>query len=41
VEYPSRAAFIQMTQLPEFQKVQEERLAALECTVLMASTSVK
>ena len=41
VEYPSRAAFIQMIQLPEFQEVQKERLAALECTVLMASTSVK
>lgn len=39
VEYPSRAAFIQMTQLPEFQEVQKDRLAALERTVLIASTT--
>ncbi len=41
VEYPSRAAFLQMTQLPKFQEVQKERLAALECAVLIASTAVK
>lgn len=41
VEYPSRAAFLQMIQFPKFQEVQKERLAALECTVLIASTSVK
>jgi len=40
-EHPFRAAFIQMTQLPGIQEVQEERLAALECTAVMASTSVK
>jgi len=40
VEYPSRAAFMQMTQLPEFQEVQKDRLAALERTVLIASTTV-
>lgn len=41
VEYPSRAAFMQMLQLPEFQEVQKDRLAALESTALITSTTVK
>ena len=41
VEYPSRAAFLQMIQSPKFQEVQKERLAALECAALIASTSLK
>jgi len=39
VEYPSRAAFLKMTQLPEFQEVQKERVDALESTLLIAATT--
>ncbi len=40
VEYPSRAAFLQMVNEPEFQTMQQDRLAALERTVLLASTTM-
>ncbi len=39
VEYPSRAAFLQMINMPEFQAIQHDRIAALEDTVLIASTT--
>lgn len=39
VEYPSRAAFALMLQLPEFATVQGDRQAALEETVLIAATT--
>ena len=39
VEYPSRAAFLKMLQIPEFQTVQADRQAALEETVLIAATT--
>lgn len=39
VQYPSRAAFVQMVGNPEFQAVQRDRLAALESTVLIAATT--
>lgn len=39
VEYPSRAAFLQMVGDPEFQAVQVDRKAALEETVLIAATT--
>ncbi|MFQ5637894.1 MAG: DUF1330 domain-containing protein [bacterium] len=39
VEYPSRAAFLKMLNLPEFQAVQTDRQAALENTVLIATTT--
>ena len=39
VEYPSRAAFLQMVGNPEFQAVQVDRKAALEETVLIATTT--
>ncbi|MFQ5652331.1 MAG: DUF1330 domain-containing protein [bacterium] len=41
VEYPSRAAFLKMVQMPEFQAVQKERQAALERTVLIATTTLR
>jgi len=40
VEYPSRAAFLKMAQIPEFQAVQKDRQAALERTVLIATTTL-
>lgn len=40
VEYPSRAAFLTMINMPEFQAVQKDRQAALENTVLMATTTL-
>lgn len=39
VEYPSRAAFLQLLNMPEFQSAQRERLEALESTVLIAATT--
>lgn len=39
VEYPSRAAFLQMISMPEFQAIQHDRTAALEDTVLIAATA--
>ena len=41
VEYPSRAAFLQMAQMPEFQATQKDRQAALERTVLIATTTLQ
>jgi len=40
VEYPSRSAFLKMTQLPDFEEVQKDRRASLESTVLIASTTL-
>lgn len=39
VEYPSRKAFLQMVGNPEFQAAQQDRTAALEDTVLLATTT--
>ncbi len=39
VEYPSRAAFLKMINLPEFQRVQKDRELALERAVLIAATA--
>lgn len=39
VEYPSRKAFLQMVGNPEFQAAQLDRTAALEATVLLATTT--
>ncbi|WP_456429993.1 DUF1330 domain-containing protein [Rhodocaloribacter sp.] len=39
VEYPSRAAFLKMVAMPEFQATQADRVAALESTVLIAATT--
>jgi uncharacterized protein (DUF1330 family) len=38
VEYPSRKAFLDLVNNPEFQAMQADRLAALDSTVLIAST---
>ncbi len=38
VAYPSRAAFLEMVAMPGFQATQEDRVAALESTVLIAAT---
>lgn len=40
VEYPSRAAFLKMISLPEFEEVQKDRKASLKSTVLIASTTL-
>lgn len=40
VEYPSRAAFLKMISLPEFEEVQKDRKASLNSTVLIASTTI-
>jgi len=40
VEYPSRAAFLKMISLPEFEEVQKDRKASLKNTVLIASTTL-
>ncbi len=40
VEYPSRKAFLNMINLPEFEEVQKDRKASLENTVLIASTTI-
>jgi len=40
VEYPSRAAFLKMIQMPEFQATQKDRLAALESTALIAAATL-
>ena len=39
-EYPSRAAFLKMISLPEFEEVQKDRKASLNSTVLIASTTI-
>lgn len=39
VEYPSRAAFAKLVSNPEFQEVGKDRLAALDETVLIATTA--
>jgi len=39
VTYPSRAAFLKMVAMPEFQATQADRVAALESTVLIAATT--
>ncbi|MFQ5708204.1 MAG: DUF1330 domain-containing protein [bacterium] len=39
VGYPSRAAFMNLVEMPEFQVVQKDRQAALESTVLIAATT--
>lgn len=40
VQYPSRAAFLKMISLPEFEEVQKDRKASLKSTVLIASTTL-
>ena len=40
VEYPSRAAFLKMISLPEFEEVKKDRKASLKSTVLIASTTL-
>ncbi len=40
VEYPSRAAFLKMIQMPDFQATQKDRVAALESTALIAASTL-
>ena len=40
VEYPTRRAFLEMVNLPEYQKIHEDREAGLERTSLIACTPI-
>ena len=39
IEYPSRKAFLQMVENPAFMEVQQDRVTALEETILLATTT--